>query len=69
MREFIILLGEILIIVLLQTVLETFFEEKKHAVQLKVINIACILGSLYLLLDFLFNHILSEITAFVKLPF
>jgi hypothetical protein len=69
MREAIILLGEILLIVLFQTIVETFFEKDKHSVQLKIINIACILGSLYLLLDFAFNNIISELTAFVNLPF
>jgi hypothetical protein len=69
MREFIILLGEILLIVLLQTVIETFFDKDKHAMQLKIINIACILGSLYLLLDYVYTNIINELTAFVNLPF
>jgi hypothetical protein len=36
---------------------------------LQIVNIACFLGSLYLLLQFVYTHILSEISAFVKLPF
>jgi hypothetical protein len=67
--EFIMLIGQILIIVILQTIIETFFEKEKHAVQLRIINIACILGSFYLLIEFIFGHILNQITDFVKLPF
>ena len=69
MREFIILIGEIFFIALLQTIIDTFLDAQKHSYQMKIINIACIMGSLYLLLQFVYNHILSEISAFVKFPF
>ena len=69
MREFIILIGEILLIALLQTIFEVFLDKDKQALQIRMVNIACFLGSFYLLLQFVFTHILSEITTFVKLPF
>jgi hypothetical protein len=69
MREFTILIGEIFFIALLQTVIETFLDKDKHSQQMKIINIACILGSLYLLLRFVYDHILSEISTFVQFPF
>ena len=67
MREFIVLLGEILLIALLQTIVEGFLEDKK--LQLRIVNTTCVVGSLFLLLQFVYEHILSEISAFAKLPF
>ena len=69
MREFTVLIGEIFFIALLQTILETFLDPEKRAYQVRIINIACVMGSLYLLLEFVYNHILGEISAFVKFPF
>jgi hypothetical protein len=68
-REFIILIGEIFFIALLQTIIETFLEQEKRPRQMGIINIACIMGSLYLLLKFVYDNILSEISSFVQFPF
>jgi hypothetical protein len=69
MRELIVFVGEILFIVLFQTVIELFFDKDKHKSQMQILNVACILGSLYLLLNFVYDNILSEISTFVKFPF
>ncbi len=69
MRELILFIGEILFIVLFQSVAELFFDKEKHKSQLQILNAACILGSLYLLLNFVSDNILSEISTFVKFPF
>ncbi len=69
MSELILFVGEVLFIVLLQTVSEQFFDEGKHKIQKQILNIACVLGSLYLLLNFVTDNILSEISTFVKFPF
>jgi hypothetical protein len=69
MRELTILIGEILFIALLQTIIETFLNENKRGGHMAFINIACIMGSLYLLLRFVYDNILSEISAFVDFPF
>ncbi len=69
MSELVLFIGEVLFIVLLQTVIELFFDESKHKYQKQILNIACILGSLYLLMNFVYDNILSEISTFVKFPF
>ncbi len=69
MSELIIFVGEVLFIVLLQTVSEQFFDEDKHKTQKQILNVACVLGSLYLLLHFVTENILSEIVTFVKFSF
>ena len=69
MRELSLLIGQIFFIAILQTVLELFLEKDKRDDLIKIINIACIIGSLYLLLQFVFNHMWDEITSFVNLPF
>ena len=69
MREFIVLLGEIFLISLLQTVVEVFVDADKRSYQMRIINIACIMGCLYLVLNFVFENIISEIQTVVRFPF
>lgn len=69
MREFTVLIGEIVFIALLQTVIELFVDGDKRPQQMRIINIACVMGSLYLLLQFVYTYILNEISTFVKFPF
>jgi len=69
MREFFILIGELLLIALLQSVLEAVFDTEKRSQQMRVINIACIAISYLLLARYVFVHLLSEFTAIVTLPF
>jgi len=69
MREFFILIGELLLIALLQSVLEAVFDTEKRAQQLRVINIACIAISYLLLARYVFVHLLGEFTSIVTLPF
>lgn len=69
MREFITLIGQIFCIGLLQIVLEAFLDAEKKTSLTRYINIACVLGSLYLLLQFVYKYILAEISSFVKFPF
>lgn len=69
MREFIVLLGEIFLICLLQMVVEVFLDADKRSYQIRLINIACILGCLYLLLNFVMQNIITEIQAFVNFAF
>ena len=68
-REFIVLLGEIFLICLLQMVVEVFLDADKRSYQIRLINIACILGCLYLLLNFVMQNIITEIQAFVNFAF
>jgi len=68
-REFIVLLGEIFLICLLQMVVEVFLDADKRSYQIRLINIACILGCLYLLLNFVLQNIITEIQAFVNFAF
>ena len=69
MREFTLLVGQLFFIALLQTVLELFIEPKERPHHVKILNIACVMGSMYLLLQFAFNYLLSEISTFITFPF
>ena len=69
MREFIVLLGEILLITLLQTVVEVFVDADKRSYQMRIINIACILGCLYLVLNYVMQNIITQIQAFINFAF
>lgn len=69
MREFTLLIGQISFIALLQIMVELFFELRDGSYHVKLLNIACIMGSLYLLLQFASNYLLNEISAFITFPF
>ena len=69
MREFMVLIGQIFLISLIQTIIEVFLKSENRDYQIKLINVACIMGSLYLLLQFVFTYILKELTSIVKMPF
>jgi hypothetical protein len=69
MKEFMVLIGQIFVISLVQTVLEAFLDTEGRKYQIRIINIACIVGSLYFLLQFVFDHIMKDVTTFLKIPF
>ena len=68
MREFMVLIGQIFLISLIQTIVEVFLKSDNRDYQIRIINIACIMGSLYLVLQFVFTYILRELTAIVRMP-
>ena len=69
MGDFFVLIGQIFVISLIQLILEVSIDPSKHPYQAMVINIACFLGSLYFLLDFLFNKILVSLNTIVPAAF
>jgi len=69
MREFMVLIGQIFLISLIQTILEVFLKTENRDYQVKIINIACIMGSLYLVLQFVFTYVLRELSTIVRMPF
>ena len=64
-----ILVGQIFLISLVQTILEVFLKTENRDYQIKIINIACIMGSLYLVIQFVFTYIIRELTTIVHMPF
>ena len=66
MREFMILIGELILVAAMQNVVEAIFTEWKIESRMKIINIACLLISYFLLLRFVYNHFIEEITALVN---
>jgi len=66
MREFIMLIGHLCLIALVQMVLEAFIDGSKRPLHVHILNIACILGCIYLLIEFVFDFLLSELTAFIS---
>ena len=69
MREFMVLIGQIFLISLIQTIVEVFLKSDNRDFQIKIINVACIMGSLYLVLQFVFTYIIRELTNIVHMPF
>ena len=69
MREFMILLTELLFIAVLQTIVESILDAEERKRQLKVVNIACIAVSYVLLLRYVYNHLWGELMSFVNFTF
>jgi len=66
MREFMILIAELLFIAVVQTIVESILDAEERKKQLKIVNIACIAVSYVLLIRYVYNHLWSELTAFVN---
>ena len=69
MREFMILITELLFIAVLQTIVESILDAEERKKQLKVVNIACIAVSYVLLIRYVYNHLWGELTSFVNYTF
>lgn len=68
MKEFMVLIGQIILISCVQSVIEIFFDSDKKTLS-KIINIACYAGSFYLLIQYIFTYLLREIVSVVRFPF
>lgn len=69
MNEFLVLVGQILLIVCLQSVVELFIDATSKPYLIKILSIACYVGSLYLLLRFVFDNLMPEIFNIVRMAF
>ena len=66
MREFLILIAELLFIAVVQTIVESVLDTDDHKKLLKVVNIACIVASYIFLIRFVATHLLGELFAFIN---
>ncbi|MCL2287180.1 MAG: hypothetical protein FWC32_12570 [Firmicutes bacterium] len=69
MREFMILIAELLFIAVLQTIVESILDAEERKKQLKVVNIACVAVSYVLLFRYVHNHLWGELTMLVNFAF
>lgn len=66
MDEFLKLIGQILIIALLQSIIEVFIEPGNKPYLYRIINIACYVGALYLLVDYIANSFFKEFMSLIR---
>ncbi|MDR0273706.1 MAG: hypothetical protein LBI27_10380 [Clostridiales bacterium] len=64
MREFFMLITQLLFIAILQVILADFLDDTKWAV--KIINIACISICYFLLVKYVYNQFAWEISVFMN---
>ena len=69
MQQFFTLLGQIFLIACAQTIIEQFLDSGSRPYQMRIVNIACFLGSLYFLLNFISNVMIGELTSVFKFNF
>lgn len=61
MREFLSLLGQLFLIAVLQTIISFFINSEKPTYMIQLVNIACYLGSLYIILQFVYTYVLNQV--------
>lgn len=66
MNDFFLLIGQIFLIALIQLVLEVLIDAKNRPLQATLINVACFLGGLYLVMDFLFGRVWSSLSTMIQ---
>lgn len=69
MNDFLFLIGQIFLITCVQTIFEMFIDQKQKPYLGQVLNIACYAGALYLLLQFVFNNVVSEMYTLFRFAF
>jgi len=65
MQDFLVLITELLLIVILQTIIESILDADKHKGHIKVVNVACIIASYVLLLRYIFTNLWSELLSLI----
>ena len=66
MREFLILIGELLFIAILQVLISTALEESGPKWLIKTINISCIVICYFLLFRYVYNLVVGELVTFIN---
>ena len=66
MREFMVLIAELLLIAVIQTIVESVLDTEKREKQIKVVNIACVAVSYVLLFRYVYHHLWGELAVFVN---
>ena len=66
MNELLALIGQIFLITCIQSVLEMFIDPEKRPYLLRILSIACYAGGLYLVLQFVFDHLISEMMTLFR---
>ncbi len=69
MGEVLTLIGSIMFIACLQIVFEMIIDQGSKPYLSKVLNISCYVGALLLLLRFIFDNLMTEISALFRLTF
>lgn len=63
MQQFFVMMSQIFFISCIQLILEVFLADKKHAYMVRIITVACYLGSLYIIIQFTSNYLLKALTG------
>lgn len=66
MREFLTMMGEIFLIVCIQSIMEAFVLDKNNSLMQRLLSIACYLGSLFIVLQFTFQSLIGELARIFR---
>lgn len=69
MREFMVLIGQLLFVVIVQSVIEAVLDTEDRVRQIKVVNIACVVFCYALLVRYVYNNLWAELATFINFTF
>jgi hypothetical protein len=69
MGEALVLVGEIFLLAVAQSIVEMFIERDKHPELARMANLACFAGSLLLVMHFVARNVMPELTAMFRFAF
>ncbi|MCL2386446.1 MAG: hypothetical protein FWC89_02745 [Defluviitaleaceae bacterium] len=69
MRDFMVLIGELMFVAALQVIVNAILDEGGQKRVITVVNIACVLISYFLLVRYVYNHLIGDLSALVNLYF
>lgn len=67
MENLFILLAQIFLISCFQILFEVFIDKDEKPYQAKIVNLACFVGSLYLVLIFIYEILITELISLLNL--
>ncbi len=66
MNEFMALITQVFLISCIQTIFEVFIDKENMPYMHRIISITCFSGSLYLVLEFIFNTLIKELLTMMS---
>lgn len=62
MEQFLTVIGEIFLIICIQSIFDVLVSEKKQPYMKKVVSLACYIGSMIIVLNFMINYLFASLS-------
>lgn len=66
MDQFLTVIGELFLIICVQSVFDVLISEKKQPYMKKIISLACYIGSMIIVLNFMVNYLFASLSSLFR---